>query len=516
MMRIRTDFTEAPMTRPLICSLLLTLVACADAPMDSFGGPHFIPDEKSDSETYVSTNAREFILSGKVHADLPENFDTLEGEAKDKAVANAISSRLNHVSRSVKRHIDDVLRANNGGVTGEKANYFTYFRRQNSAESGDFEVVGDQVAFMFEMDLVGSYYLMHLLAPGEASRRTFEVEVSDYRGAANPEKVTVTVRGSEAKDAFPKYNELFADGLLDMGIHFGGDYNEGRHDIETAKWLVEYLLESKWENPTVTRFEDLKIDSPPFRSEVIVEGRKVVVEVYITHSDMVEVADEQKLTEAVEKSFAERDIVMYSGHADENAGFILDYQPRHEIKAKDFAELKMADKYQIFVLDGCRTYRTYVQDLMANPAKSDHNVDIVTTVNTTPFSAGYYLLFEFMNWLTITNQDGAHYPLSWKTILRGVNKPSFKNVHYGVHGVAGNPQLNPHASQGIMCSPCSVDADCGAGGNLCLSYAGSAGCGVACTNDTACGPGYRCARLTDDPDMFYIPKQCVRRDYICP
>ena len=503
------------MARTLICTLIATLAACAAPPMEIHDGPHLIPDEKSGDESYVSTNAREFVLSGKVHADLPEGFDMLEGEAKDAAIQNAISGRLNHVSRSVKRHIDGVLHVNNGGVSGEKANYFTYFRRNNPAESGHFDLTEDQVVFEFEMDLVGSYYLMHLLTPGEATHRTFEVTISDYR-AVNTEKVLITIRGSEAKDAFPKYNELFADGVLDMGIHFGGDYNEGRHDLDTAKWLVEYLLESKWDNPSVTKFEDLKIDSPPFRSEVIVEGRKVAVEVYITHSDMVEASEEEKLTKAVETSFAERDIVMYSGHAGENAGFILDYQPRHEIKANQFAELKMADKYQIFILDGCRTYRTYVKDLMANPAKSDHNVDIVTTVNTTPFSAGYYLLFEFMNWLTITNQDGAHYPLSWKTILRGVNKPSFKNVHYGVHGIAGNPQLNPHASQGIMCSPCSVDADCGAGGNLCLSYAGTPGCGVACTNDSACGAGYRCARLSDDPDLFYIPKQCVRRDYICP
>jgi len=483
--------------------------------MESHNGPHFIPDEKAGDESYVSTNAREFILSGKVHANLPEGSEMLEGVAKEDVIERAIAGRLNHVSRSVKGHIDTVLRANNGGVTGEKANYFTYFRRNNSAESGAYALVGDQVSFEFEMDLVGSYYLMHLLSPGEASRRTFEVTVSDYQ-AVNSEKIVVTIRGSEAKDAFPKYNELFADNVLDMGIHFGGDYNEGRHDLDTAKWLVDYLLENKWNNPSVTQFKDLKIDSPPFRSEVIVEGRKVSVEVYITHSDMVEVEEEEKLTEAVKKSFAERDIVMYSGHAGENAGFILDYQPRHEIKARDFAALEMADKYQIFVLDGCRTYRTYVQALMANPAKSDLNLDIVTTVNTTPFSAGYYLLFEFMNWLTITNEDGAHYPLSWKTILRGVNKPSFKDVHYGVHGISGNPQLNPHASAGIMCSPCSVDADCGAGGNLCLSYAGSAGCGVACTNDSACGPGYRCARLTEDPNLFYIPKQCVRRDYICP
>ena len=52
-------------------------------------------------------------------------------------------------------------------------------------------------------------------------------------------------------------------------------------------------------------------------------------------------------------SLSMRDVAFYSGHAGENAGFILDYQPRHEIKAIDFAQLPLAQKYQIYLLDGC-------------------------------------------------------------------------------------------------------------------------------------------------------------------
>ena len=139
----------------------------------------------------------------------------------------------------------------------------------------------------------------------------------------------------------------------------------------------------------------------------------------------------------------------------------------------------------------------------------------MTTVNTTPFAVGYQMLYQFVYWLTLTNDDGAHFPLSWKAILRGVNTRSFKTVHYGVHGVANNPQLNPHRSESIACTPCSADNECGAGGNLCLGYPMGNACGVACTNDSACGDGYRCARLVEDPKLFYIPKQCVRRDYVC-
>jgi hypothetical protein len=230
---------------------------------------------------------------------------------------------------------------------------------------------------------------------------------------------------------------------------------------------------------------------------------------------MVEGDQEIELTRTMERSFQTADVVIYSGHAGEGAGFILDYQPKHEIRAADFATLPMSDKYQIFVLDGCRTYRSYVDDLMKNPAKTFDNVDIITTVNTTPFSVGYQVLWEFMYWFTLTDGDGNHFPLTWQALLRGVNTANFDDVHYGVHGIDNNPKVNPHGGA-AACTPCERDSDCGAGGNMCLGYPGGAACGVACSTDTACPDGFRCARLTDDPDMFHLPKQCLKKDYVCP
>ena len=464
---------------------------------------------------YVSTNAREYTIAGRAHAPAIPNATDLTAEARDETIQKAVDRHLMTVSRSIRRHIDQTLRAFNNGVTGEKARYFTYFRRSDSRSSENTRVLPDgRIAFDFELNFVGSVYLMSKLAPGSSSRREFKVDVKHFSGEVL-EQLVVEVKGSQTQDAFPRYAELFADGVLDIGIHFGGDYNEERFDIETAKWLVGVLIEDEWSHPTVKSFDDLKIDSAPFTRTLDIEGGQVTVEIYITHSDMVEPEDESLLSAAIKDSMAGRDIVLYSGHAGENAGFIMDYQPKHEIKAAEFADLTMADKYQIFLLDGCRTYRTYVQDLMANPMKTFDNVDIVTTINTTPFSAGFQLIWEVIYWMTLTNDQGRHLPLSWKSILRGVNQPAYKHVHYGVHGVANNPQLNPNGSTDVMCKPCEQDSDCGAGGNLCLGYGQGGMCGVACTNDTACGEGYRCARLFDDPDLFYLPKQCVRRDYMC-
>lgn len=479
-------------------------------------GARSLEDIVKASGEYVSTNAREFTLSAKAYARFPDGYAELTGDEKNAALESAMDRRLNVLARAVKTHIETVLRPLNNGVRGEKAAYFTYFRRNDSSSAQYVAPAGDSVfEFEFELEFVGSYYLMSKLSPDTGgARRTFEVEVRSERGGGS-DVIEFEIKGHPSHDAFPRYKELFEDGIFDIGIHFGGDYNEERLDLETAKWLVDLLLEDGWENRDVTSFEALEIDSPPFTRMLVIEGQPVQVQVYIYHSDMVEASEEARLTEVMHNSFATRDVVFYSGHAGENAGFILDYQPRHEIKAIDFSELPLAQKYQIYLLDGCRTYRTYVRDLMKNSRKSFETLDLVTTVNTTPFSAGYRLIYEFLYWLTLTNDEGAHFPVSWKDVLRGVNTRTLRSVHYGVHGIANNPKLNPYASDNIACKPCESDNECGSGGNFCLNYGGQKACGVACTTDRACGETYRCARITEDPDLFYLPKQCVKRSFQC-
>jgi len=504
------------MNRSLISAVLLALAGCTIAgsagPAD---GLHEVaPEADGKEDNYISSNAREFELVGTSHAALPEGWAELTADEQAEATSRAVQRRLNSVSNALRAHVNGVVRESNGGETGDDVSWFTYFKK-NAVESDGSEIVDGEVRFDFRIGLVGNHYLMSQLAPGTATHRTFSVTVQEWDETAG-ETIEVEIRGSESRDAFPKYDELFADGVYDIGIHFGGDYNDGRFDLETAKWLVEYLLNERgFANQGVSDFDSLTIDSPPFTKSILVENDAVEVRVYVYHSDMVTQDEESRLSDAIRESFRSRDVVIYSGHSGPNAGFILDYQPRHEIRASEFASIEMRDSYQIFVFDGCQTYRTYVDDLMANPNKTFDNVDIITTVNTTPFSAGYQTLHEFVTWLTITDDDGRHYPISWMGILRGLNPDSFSSVHYGVHGIDEDPQLNPHASEGIACQPCTTDADCGAGGNLCLNLGGGGHCGVGCTTDTACGEGARCARLYDLEEYFYIPKQCVPRDYTC-
>lgn len=495
---------------------LLALTACGgeDAPTQPpvADAPHALPNfEDSKADNYVSTNAREYLLKGAAHVDLPADFDTLDNEAKASTLDRLVQSRLSRVARSVRSHVDGVIRGVNDDADAHDIEYFTFYKRDaNAAEPAVILEGGTRARFDFAVELVGSYYLMSKIAPEQRSTRSFELTID---GEDAP--VTIVVEGTPSTDAFPKYDALFADGVYDIGLHFGGDYNEGRFDLETAKWTVQTLLDGGWANESVTSFEDLSIDSPPFTRQMLIEGKVVEARITIVHSDMVEPSEESKLSDAMKASLAHKDVVIYSGHAGPGAGFILDYQPRHEIPTRDFATLDLPEKYQIYVFDGCQTYRTYVDDILTNPKKTFDNLDIVTTVNTTPFSVGYQTIWEFVYWLTLTDQAGNHFPISWKDILRGLNTKNFDDVHYGVHGIDGDPKLNPHAPD-VACQPCAQDSDCGAGGNFCLGYSGGAACGVACTTDTACGEGYRCGRITNDPEAWHLPKQCIRRDYVCP
>jgi hypothetical protein len=471
-----------------------------------------IPAAGGKADNYISTNAREWILSGEAHFPLGEAFAGMTETEKEAELARLAGSRLSQVSRAMQSHIQNVLRENNDGTTGEDAKYFIYVKRDAGEAEGAEALDETYGRFTFALELVGSNDLVELLAPD--AEGSFAVSVPGT-GTDDAEPVTVEIRPTASVDAFPRYDALFEDGVYDVGVHFGGDYNTERYDIETAKWFAEYLIEEGWTNEGAASFDELTFDSPPFTKSLLIEGKPVEGRVYITHADMDGGGDQTPLRTRMEESLREYDVVIYSGHAGPGAGFILDYSPRYEIRASDFGELEMADKYQIFLLDGCETYRSYVDDLMKNPNKTFDNVDIITTVNTTPFSAGYQTLHEMITWLTLTDGEGNHHPMSWGQILRGINTDEFRGVYYGVHGVDQDPQINPNGHEGVACTSCVTDDDCPGGGNYCLNIDDVGRCGVACTTDEACGLGFGCATVFEHEDDWYRAAQCIPNDSSC-
>lgn len=494
----------------------MALSACGQQPIQSsHTAAHAVPelvDGKGDN--YISTNAREFTLRGHSHVALPADFESLDEAARAQRLQSLAQSRLGTINRAIQGHVEKLVREANETIPQSHTKFFTYFRSKQAAVPTP-ELTGDgRARFAFALEFVGSPTVMNRLAPDDKSPRAFDVEVKDWN-ETTAEVVRVEILGSQSRDAFPKYNELFADGVFDIGMHFGGDYNAERYDIETAKWTVDYLLEQGFKNASVTRYEELTLDSPPFVQEIVVEGRTVEVRVYVYHAEMDGPGEQARLADVMRQSLAERDVVLYSGHAGPGAGFILDYHPKYEIRPSEFATIPMAQKYQIYVFDGCQTYRTYVDDVLKNPSKTFDNLNVVTTVNATPFSIGYQTIHQLLYWFTFTDDAGRHYPMSWQAILRGLNTREYNDIYYGVHGVDNAPQINPHDGLEALCRACQGDGDCGAGGNLCLDLEGGSACGVACTSDAACGRGYRCERIYEGEENFYIPKQCVPRNKGC-
>jgi len=506
---------EKIMKNTLLAFLVLSLFGCSEEAEDSSPqGLVEIPGGFGKGDNYIATNAKEFLIRGSAATALPSGYAELEPEERDTRLSELVSSRTGDITRAAQRRIDEIIRASNQDITEENKKFFIYVKPSyQGGVAKDYVVEGEVVLWDFHLELVGSLDLLGAISASEGGL-SLTLEVSQL--GEDFKSVEVVIEESPSTDSFPAYNELFADGVFDIAIHFGGDYNAGRYDLETAKWTVEFLLERNWTHPSVQTFEDLKYDSGPFVMPLFVEGREVEARVYVYHAQMDDDAgmEQSLLRELVEESFRERDVVIYSGHAGANSGFLLDYHPRYEFDDDDFKHAEMRSAYQIYVFDGCNSYRTYVDKLMENPVRTFANTDAVTTVNTTPFSAGYEIINRFVHWFTFTDQTGRHFPISWNTMLQGVND-EFPDVHYGVHGVDQGPKLNPHSGDGPQCMPCRSNEDCGSGGNYCVNYRGGGACSVGCTTSEACGSGFECISLFDDPELFYIPKQCVATGSTC-
>ncbi len=164
------------------------------------------------------------------------------------------------------------------------------------------------------------------------------------------------------------------------------------------------------------------------------------------------------------------------------------------VAADQFRELQMPDKYQIVVFNGCKTYTQYADNLYANPAKSEGNLDIITTVNFSWLSEMGRVTSAFLKGVTGTS-GGRHKPVSYAELLAEMNRGTSWNVIYGVHGIAGNPHMSPYGDTSSLCQACDRHADCPGTGNMCLRLTEAAPeryCGVACTADSGCPEGYAC------------------------
>lgn len=334
-----------------------------------------------------------------------------------------------------------------------------------------------------------------------------------YSGAMEEVEVAIEAE-KDSFDAWPEYRRMFDDGKLDMLVLVGGDYNAERYDLKSAESIFGWLKTAGFQHPA-TKLADLTLDSPPFTKKLKADGKDVTVEVTFYYADIV--ADDKlpQLRDKVIAAYETMDVLIYDGHAGQDptySGVVYHYNPRAAISAEELAALKLPDKYQIYMFNGCKTYSAYPTALYASATKNTGNLDIISTVNFSWLTMQPFTTSGFINQLLAVS-TGTHDPRTYVEILKEINKSSNSNVYYGVHGLDDNTHLNPYADTSTLCSSCQRDADCPGMGNRCIRLSSGSVCAAECTADDGCPQGYKCQQIAEGSQI--VGRQCLPLTYKC-
>lgn len=407
------------------------------------------PGGKADS--YVNTAAREYVFSGSAHMSTPAGLDAMTPEEAEAALKKEADSRIGKIASAIHSYLTGKAREMNQEIPNElppeiaetianedeatKRRILDNWKTQQEVSAATrstmrhLESIRQDTDGTYMFDFGVEALLSNKLADSLfKENKTFEVTVTQYSGEPASETIQVTAAVTPSTDGYPRYDDLFADGVFEVALHVGGDYNKeqvniccpdpetgeqsckkvecqnscepvedecsapppegctveklgGRIDRWTAEQMVQILKSEGFAHEAQT-YKDLKIDSPPFTKTYDFAGMPVEVRVKLVYPEIVPCGEEQKLVDAMKESLATRELVIYAGHAGPGAGYVLDYQPRTELDDSVWKSLAMPDFYQVLLMYGCQTYSTYADAMYANPAKNDQNLNVVTTVNT--------------------------------------------------------------------------------------------------------------------------------------
>ena len=507
---------RSPLTFALPLAALL-LAACAQDDMTD--GPagvagqgatvDVVPDGKADD--YLSTNGREYDIHGTDRFELPRAADESDADYLLRAAAHAekrfvaITYFLNSYVTSKGSHdtnhgyggfrttvrqrsiaADDVWVGDDGLVSvkfGTEVAGPSQLVRELNAER-----VGDD---LYRFDLALPKMTIEEVEGGRIASKYSNFDPKTLSADALTTMSLDLTSSAESVDAFPRYREMMADGVFDVAIVVGGDYNENRWDRRTARAIYDSLTQDRKLTSPVARFEDLTLESGPFTGSLETVAGTVRIEVHMVHPDMAADAP-QRLVEAFKAHAATRDVVIYDGHAGYDAGYsgvVVTYQPRTALSADAFKDLELPQKPQLFVFNGCKTYSVYPDALYANPNKTAANLDIISTVNFSWLLEMTRVTGDLLGSLTAVGAtDGLHEAHSFARILADLNRDKSWDVIYGVHGLDDNPHASPWGDPSLLCTACGHHADCAGADSLCVSGV----CGMACTADDGCPDSYSC------------------------
>jgi hypothetical protein len=526
---------------PLLLLLVLVLGSACEsesgcAADDSCGAA---PDDEQavavlpgKADNYLSPTSREYSLWGMGEVQLEAEWADRTADERAAEVQTRLGDRFKAYAHFVNVYLTDkTSHDSNAGYGG-----FSGLVRKTSLDwirepVDDAELVW---AFIWELEMGGPRDLMDRLpfetrpdgtqvlmvtmpaltdAQLRAGSYSDSFDPGTYGGPTTQIEVMVDPV-AESVDAWPAYDQLFADGLLDVAVIVGGDYNAERYDLRAAREIYAWLKRAGYRHESAD-FAALTIDAAPFTKTIRVEGREVAVQVTLLHPDVVEDAALDQLRARIVQAYEAMDVVIYDGHAGQDpnySGIVYHYNPRHAISANGLAELNLPEKYQLFVFNGCKTYSAYPEAVYRNARKTTANLDVVSTVSFSWLTMQPYTTSGLLNELLAT-AGGAHDPRTYGEVLATINKDANWNVYYGVHGLDDNSHRNPYADEASLCRTCARDAECPGQGNRCVRFDWGSACGVECTSDAGCPDGYACADIATGSRI--TGKQCLPTNFRC-
>lgn len=306
-------------------------------------------------------------------------------------------------------------------------------------------------------------------------------------------------------DAWPDYEALYADGLLDVDVYLGWDAS-GFH-LQTARMLFATLQAQGLAPPRgVVRLADLRDDSGPFTKTIRAGGRSVRVEVRLYYPRENAVVDglanpgDSPLERLFKESLATRDAVLYNGHNTLELDHVVcngvpcanaEGVPRPML-AESLPTIPYPDKKQVILIDGCSN-DYLARRIVEAPAKAGgRNLDFLASLGV--IVVGYdYSVREVLRLLGDADRRGVHRPMrygAWLEKMRDHPIEFGRSSAYGVRFLEDNPHLVPFADPARIGSPCADRSTCPAP-MACIEGT----CTAECTADDGCPEGLRCAPL---------------------
>jgi len=513
--------------------------ACADEPVDEDAEDGFvIEDGKADD--FLSNKAREFVVTGTARV-------VVEPGAGEIRARHLIVHKHVATTWFLNQYLVDKERGEHGDANADYGG-FAAMVKNGAYEDLDLRQLNATTwEFKFEQVIAGKKNLMSMLPLDRDGQFTIEVgkptnaemegDPEWYRKepwdawdpanvpASQKESLTLTVREEPASsDGWWDYARLFADGKLTVDVHFGYDYNPEAAHLTDSKALYQWLVGRGFHSP-VSSFDHYSRTSGPLTKTLDANGRDIKIEVRLfyprpgTSTDPDTDAGGTQMEADMFGSLSSRDVVVYSGHSGSLYGFALANWDKTDEGDVDDVELATArlwrDHYQIVFAEGCNTYMLG-NALLQNPDKQGKDIDVITT---TSFSVSYSPVEDFLGRLIEIDSLARHRPRTMTQTLEdldlySVGEPS--PTMYGIHGIDDNPKLHPYANLENSCNRCSSNSACGGVGNACVTVGDSGRrCVAACTDDSACGTGYRCKQVASSSTSTIYGSFCVPASRSC-